>query len=221
MESSVLYFSSSVCHFHPDNNILLFTQWYTLLCLAGKKWKTKEKKNGIMSRQEHHAQRAINKTGSTHHCSDFFKSTACLPSTAVANVATFSPDLATFWEPFSDWTSNKGQATNLVTISVGISYFLAPTQSSPDHISRRLWSWLKHETWTASAKSTLTDLEEYFDVLSLSSFHYLIPQRNYSSVHGKHSVSNIRHSSLDDTWLHTIVLPSENRIQSKLNLNTF
>lgn len=186
-----------------------------------KKWKTKEKKNGIMSRQEHHAQRAINKTGSTHHCSDFFKSTACLPSTAVANFATFSPDLATFWEPFSDWASNKGQATNLVTISVGISYFLTPTQSSPDHISRRLWSWLKHETWTASAKSTLTDLEEYYDVLSLSSFHYLIPQRNYSSVHGKHSVSNIRHSSLDDTWLHTIVLPSENRIQSKLNLNTF
>lgn len=151
----------------------------------------------------------------------FFKSTACLPSTAVANFATFSPDLATFWEPFSDWTSNKGQATNLVTISVGISYFLAPTQSSPDHISRRLWSWLKHETWTASAKSTLTDLEEYYGVLSLSSFHDLIPQRNYSSVHGKHSVSNIRHSSLDDTWLHTIVLPSENRIQSKLNLNTF
>lgn len=145
MESSVLYFSSSVCHFHPDNNILLFTQWYTLLCLAGKNEKQKRKKNGIMSRQEHHAQRAINKTGSTHHCSDFFKSTACLPSTAAANFATFSPDLATFWEPFSDWTSNKGQATNLVTISVGISYFLAPTQSSPDHISRRLWSWLKHE----------------------------------------------------------------------------
>lgn len=202
---------TTFCYSHSD----------TLCCAWQEKMKNKREKTGIMSRQEHHAQRAINKTGSTHHCSDFFKSTACLPSTAVANFATFSPDLATFWEPFSDWTSNKGQATNLVTISVGISYFLAPTQSSPDHISRRLWSWLKHETWTASAKSTLADLEEYYGVLSLSSFHDMIPQRNYSSVHGKHSVSNIRHSSLDDTWLHTIVLPSENRIQSKLNLNTF